>query len=168
MTIHCKSSFRKIRAQPREIHCLYPGSRHNDVRRSRFRQPRAQLLGIDNRPDIRLNAPGAHALSSIERRYTQSDMAHRAVGGEVFVSEYDLHLPKRYSAKLVWVPGKICRVLKISRKYFCEICDRLAELSGTFTRGTDLFLFSIQRVGKFAGDHAGEAMVSEYQEIRCH
>jgi len=92
---HGETGFGEVGAELREFRGLYPGSGNNDVRRSGFVKPGAKLLSIDNRPDIRLDAFGAHALCSIERGYTESDMAYRAVGGEVFVSECDLHLPKR-------------------------------------------------------------------------
>jgi hypothetical protein len=86
-------NFGKFGAHLREVGRLNPGRRDDDVRDGSGRaEPVSELGSTDNGPDIRLNALGAHTLSSVERRYSESDMAHRAVGGEVFVSEYDLQL----------------------------------------------------------------------------
>ena len=92
MAVNRESNFGKFGAHLREIRRLNPGRGDDDVRDGRGRtEPVSELGSADNGPDIRLDAVGAHTLSSVERRNPESDMAHRAVGGEVFVSEDELH-----------------------------------------------------------------------------
>jgi hypothetical protein len=95
MAVNGELRFREFCANLRQIRSLYPWSGDHYVAHARSPQTGFQVGGAGDGPDVGGDTVRAQCFCSVERRDAQSDMAHRAIGGEIFICQSKLHLPRR-------------------------------------------------------------------------